>query len=92
MLNLSQFNYVRADVRALRLDVLRAVARLKNDQGAVSYERIAEDLSCGRVTVYRHLKALEASGYIAKASRNTKPVQYKVTETGQQQLINYGNN
>lgn len=85
MYTTAAFYGIRVDVRLLRLDVLRAIPRLANDRGGVSYERIAEDLSCNRVTVWRHIEALKASGYV-EAVGNHKPVRYRLTEQGQQVL------
>jgi DNA-binding MarR family transcriptional regulator len=72
----------RADVQYLRLEVLRSIKRLRSDKKGVSYEQIADELGCGRVTVWRHIKALKENNLI-ETSTDKKPVLYTLTPTGE---------
>jgi DNA-binding MarR family transcriptional regulator len=57
---------VRADVRYTRLGVLKAINRMNEQTPAFSVDAIANRMSIGVATVYRHLDALEKNGYLMR--------------------------
>jgi len=74
---------IRADVRLLRKEILRAIYEMNQGGKPFTIDEIADHVGCAGKTVQLHIGKLSASGYLDRESgKGSLPNKYKILKPG----------
>jgi predicted ArsR family transcriptional regulator len=78
---------IRADVRSIRVDILRAIQTLENQRRQPTAAAVASRIGCHRNTFDNHIGYLSREHLVnVTAGSGTRPTLYSVTLAGQKAI------
>lgn len=78
---------IRADVRSIRIDIMRAIKSLEKQRRNATAVNVATRVGCHRNTFDNHIRHLLRENFVGiEAGSGTRPATYFVTEVGEKIL------